>query len=71
VVLEYPEDHLFLTAVRHNASGVYLHWPELKEFAALYNVPTVSESPLKMGNDYTTVVELLDKVKAIDHVEGY
>lgn len=71
VILEYPEDVMYLIAVRNNATGNYLPWPQLEEAAAERNIPIVS--PLKelvYETHYYTAEDLLQIVRKMNGVEG-
>lgn len=49
IVLDYPEDQLVLTAVRHNDTGQYISYPVLVVIAQQFGVPVVL--PLNSLND--------------------
>lgn len=43
IVLDYPQDQLILTAIRHNYSGIYTTFPVLQEWTS-YGIPIVQET---------------------------
>jgi len=41
IVLDYPEDRLVLTAIRHNETGRYMSHSEMESVAAVHDIPVV------------------------------
>ncbi len=59
IVLSYPEDKLYLTAIRDQITGEYLTYTEMCMFAKYYNIPVV---PV-IGQD-------IDAVSKMENTEG-
>ena len=67
VVVDYPRPRLVLTAVRHNNSGVYLKYDEMRTLAADFDVEVVRAVSSRSSN----IVAFLEEVKAEASGEGY
>jgi RNA ligase len=48
IVVDYPEDNLILTAIRHNNTGEYVLYDSMKQYAESWNIPVVKAIS---GND--------------------
>jgi RNA ligase len=59
IVLSYPEDMLYLTAIRRNLGGQYVTYNTLKETGALYDVPVVP-----------VMSQSIDEISKMENVEG-
>lgn len=59
IVLSYPEDKLYLTAIRDQETGVYVPYSEMKATAEYYGVPLV---PILGQN--------IDEVSKMENTEG-
>ena len=66
VVVDYPEDRLVLTAVRHNERGSYIPHRTLQNFAKDYNLDLVKVVDARSHN----MPELVDTIRAWESDEG-
>lgn len=66
VVVDYPEDRLVLTAVRHNERGSYIPHRSLQNFAKDYNLDLVKVIDARSHN----MPELVDTIRAWESDEG-
>lgn len=66
IVLDYPEDNLILTAVRHNKTGKYDDYETLLRIGKLYNVPVVKAYDLSDKS----IEEVVETVRAAENTEG-
>jgi RNA ligase len=66
VVVDYPEDRLVLTAVRHNEKGYYLPHKVLKAFADDYQLDCVKV----IESATNSIHELVDTIRAWESDEG-
>jgi len=41
IVIDYPEDNLILTGIRHNNTGEYVNYDVMKNYAESWNIPVV------------------------------
>jgi len=70
VVIDYPEDALVLTAMRHNRTGEYIRYKTLRLIASVFKIPLVE--PLG-GNEFgpdVTAKSMVDVVRQWLGVEG-
>lgn len=63
IVIDYPVDALILTAIRHNVTGVYKTYEEMRDEADAYDIPLVKAGPEITGLDE-------DAIEAIRVLEG-
>ena len=66
VVVDYPEDRLVLTAVRHNEKGSYIPHRSLQNFAKDYDLDLVKVINARSHN----MPELVDTIRAWESDEG-
>ena len=66
IVVDYPEDRLVLTAVRHNEKGFYLPHKALSNFARDYQLDLVKVIDSASDN----ISELVDTIRAWETNEG-
>lgn len=66
IVLDYPEDRLLLTAIRHNRLGTYLGYDEMIRWAEKYRVPVVP-----VFETESDIRALIDRVRPLVGVEGF
>lgn len=66
VVVTYPEDRLVLLAVRHNVTGEYMDYNEMKELANRYNVEYA-----RVWDSVSDIGSFIEKVKGETDSEGY
>ena len=66
IVIDYPEDRLVLTAIRHNITGEYLSYNDLVEEANAYGIPVVKAGPVyrEFAEDF------IDEIKNVEDEEG-
>ena len=50
IVLDYPEDNLVLTAIRHNETGEYFNRDQMIDTAHLYGIPVVKSFAYDVSN---------------------
>lgn len=62
---------LILTGMRHNQSGNYLTYKELRDAADKFNVPVTPLMKVEYSKDYDTAGQLLTRVKDAVNLEGY
>ena len=67
IVLDYPEDRLVLTAIRHIYTGRYLPYSELQELASKYDIDLVKLYP----GTAASMVDLVESTKNSTGIEGY
>lgn len=67
IVIDYPEDKLVLTAIRHNITGEYFNYDDLLQIGAEFNIPVV-EAFRKTATDLKSFVKY---VRGIENMEGY
>lgn len=66
VVVDYPEDRLVLTAVRHTSEGFYLPLSSLESFASKYSLDLVKV----VSSGSNNLQELVSSIRAWDDGEG-
>lgn len=66
IVIDYPETRLVLTAIRHNETGIYKSYDELKEEANAYGVPVVSASSIIYDYDE----DVVEEIRQVEGSEG-
>lgn len=66
IVVDYPEDRLVLTAVRHNEKGFYLPHRALSNFARDYQLDLVKV----INSDSDDIQTLVDTIRAWESDEG-
>lgn len=71
IIVSYPEDMLVLTAIRNNATGEYVRFPEMHESAAKFSIPVTKPMTVSFGDQYKTLGQLLDHVKSTTGLEGF
>ena len=73
VVIDYPEDALILTGLRHNTTGDYITYRTLKNIAHVFKIPYVKahsiEDIIGQGVPYCST-RVMDAVRAWIGVEG-
>lgn len=67
IVLDYPEDHLILTAARHNQTGEYFSYEELQSWGKTFGIEVVE----KHGNDLLNVETFALAARALRGIEGF
>ena len=67
IILNYTDDDLILTSMRHTESGLYVNYDEMKKIAAPYKIPVVQE----FKHDCKNIKDLLQKVKSQQGIEGF
>lgn len=68
IVIDYPEDKLVLTAMRHNITGEYVTYRTLKILSKTFSVPLVDTINVKVVEDGAQAIA--DFVKPLVGVEG-
>jgi RNA ligase len=68
IVIDYPEDKLILTAMRHNITGEYITYNTLKILSKSFSVPLVEVVEVAGTDDDTKAVE--EAVRPLIGVEG-
>lgn len=66
IVVDYPEDRLVLTAIRHNLTGNYLSFSEMREYGKSFNLDVVL---VALGPNFT-IDELVGLVSGWKGEEG-
>lgn len=66
IVIDYPEDALVLTALRHNITGEYKNYSDLRDEADAYGIPLVKAGPEIIGFSE----EAVEAIRAIEGKEG-
>lgn len=67
IVIDYPEDMLVLTAVRHNVTGDYMTYDDLVTLSKDFGVPVV-KAYNGLGDN---VAEILSNVRDMSGIEGF
>jgi RNA ligase len=67
IVLDYPEDELTLTGIRHNVSGQYHLYPAMVEIAARFHIPVVRA----MDGSAEDIQRFLTETSLLEDAEGY
>lgn len=67
IVIDYPEDRLVLTAIRHNVSGEYIKYAELLEWGAVYGIEVVRAFEGNLEN----MERLLAETRDLEGAEGW
>lgn len=67
IVIDYPEDRLVLTAIRHNVSGEYVKYAELLEWGAVYGIEVVRAFEGNLEN----MERLLAETRDLEGAEGW
>jgi RNA ligase len=73
IVIDYPEDKLVLTAMRHNITGEYVTYRTLKILSKTFSVPLVESMELgypEQGDASLTSADIASIVKDWKGVEG-
>ena len=65
IILDYPDDTLILTAVRHRVEGHYLAFAELTDLAATWQVPVVADLACGLVGD-----TLVQHIRGLHGLEG-
>lgn len=62
IVIDYPEDRLVLTAIRHNVTGEYHTYYDLVDEANAYGIPVVKAGPScdTLDQDFIEEIRLLE-----------
>lgn len=71
IIVSYPEDMLVLTAIRNNATGLYVSYSEMLASAQTHNVPLTKPMKVSFGDQYQSLGELLQHVKETSDLEGF
>jgi RNA ligase len=66
IVIDYPEESLILTAIRHNKTGEYIAYTTIKTYAESYNIPVVDV----ISSENNSPQELIEFVRKWDDNEG-
>lgn len=61
IVLDYPEDQLILTAIRHNKTGEYDSYDTMLRVGKIYNVPVVKAYDVSSTKNINEIVEMVRK----------
>ncbi|ELR17647.1 uncharacterized protein ACA1_064320 [Acanthamoeba castellanii str. Neff] len=69
IILDYPEDQLVLTALRHNHSGNYLSYPRMVEAGREHAIPVVREYNAGHTRSHS-LAEFLETIKNDRGLEG-
>ncbi|KAL6050290.1 Polynucleotide kinase [Balamuthia mandrillaris] len=71
IILDYPEDQLVLTGLRHLDSGRYICYPDMLQRASRHNIPVVPlySSP-SSSSSCSSLAEFLVRVKGDKGLEG-
>lgn len=69
IVLEYDNDNLILLGIRHNASGLYLPYSEVRKAATESNI-SVTER-LELDKPISSADDLLAGIKSRENIEGF
>jgi RNA ligase len=67
IVIDYPNDNLTLLAIRHNKTGEYVQYDEMKKLARPFNLPVVRTYEGTAEN----MVELMNTIKGMTGLEGF
>lgn len=67
IILDYPQDRLVLTGLRHNETGIYHPYEIMKEFAESMGVEVVRALPGSVEN----IRKFMAEVKDLKGEEGY
>lgn len=71
IIVSYPEDMLVLTAIRNNATGLYVTYGDMLASCAAHNVPLTKPMKVSFGEQYQSLGELLRHVKETTDLEGF
>lgn len=73
IVLEYAEDRLVLTAMRHNISGNYIHYLRMVSIAEGHGIRDVVRPiyTYEAKHDVRNIHSLVDHVRGLKGTEGY
>jgi RNA ligase len=66
IVIDYPEESLILTAIRHNKTGEYIDYNTIKTYAEAYDIPVVEV----ISSENNSPQGLVDFVRKWDDNEG-
>lgn len=67
IVIDYKEEKLVLTAVRHNVTGEYVYNPdELKVIGKEFNIPVVDS--YKVQNK--SIIDIMEEIRKAEGIEG-
>lgn len=58
IVIDYPEENLVLTAIRHNTTGAYKSYEEMRDECDAYGIPLCKAGPEITGFDEEAVQEI-------------
>lgn len=67
IVVDYPEDQLILTAIRHNLTGKYVSFGQMASSAAVYSIPVVKT----WKGDFAGIDQFLAEIGGEEQCEGY
>jgi T4 RnlA family RNA ligase len=66
IVIDYPDESLILTAMRHNKTGEYLSYEKMQNLAGIYGIPVVKALETTIENPH----EFLKEVANFKDTEG-
>ena len=67
IVIDYPEDMLVLTGIRHNQTGEYLSYQSMLKFGEALDIPVVKA----FEGSAESMQDLLDQVGPMVGCEGF
>jgi T4 RnlA family RNA ligase len=69
IVIDYAEEDLILTAIRHNTNGTYIFHEELEKIGKAFNIKVVQKFPF-VGFD-NDMEKIANNITSQTNVEGY
>ena len=66
IVIDYPEDNLILTGIRHMKTGEYMSIDQMKRIGDKFNIPVV-----KTYGSINDINEFIELTKSLVNAEGY
>ena len=66
IVVDYSEDNLILTAIRHTISGEYLPYEVICKYGRTWNIPVVKA----IAGDETDITKIVEHIRKWDDGEG-
>lgn len=69
IVVDYPEDALILTAVRHTVNGTYLTHDAMTKLAASWSIPVVKVIP--HDGSYKSLKDFIESQEDLEGSEGF
>jgi len=67
IVIDYPEDNLILTAIRHLNTGEYVLYDNMRQYAESWNIPVVKA----IASDGTAIItDIVENIRKWEDEEG-